>query len=415
MTEQMHTIVVGAGIAGICCALALREKGLAVTLVDRDPPATGTSTGNAGVISPWSNVPMCVPGVWRNLPKWLLYRDSPVTVRPGHLWRSLPWAWRFFAGATAAKATAISDGMAALNGPSIDIYRHYLRGTGHEDLIRPSIALQVYRDKSKATLDGFAGQLRARHGTPMEVIGAERLREIEPALSTEFQAAVVLKDQARTLLPGRLGAVLAEKFQAMGGVFHQATAHALTPIEGGGWRLTTDRGEMVADKMVLAAGAWSAGLLRPLGIDLPLETERGYHLTFKNPGVTLNNSVLETDAMFISSSMENGIRSAGTAELGGLDTPPNYHRAQILKGVTKRMIPDLNTDDVVEWMGNRPSLPDHLPCIDEMPGHPGLFGAFGHAHWGMSMSPNTGRIIADLVSGTQPNIDLSPYRADRFG
>ncbi len=407
-------MVVGAGIVGICCGLSLVEKGASVTMIDRERPGQGASFGNAGVISPWSNVPLCLPGVWKKVPKWLLVPNGPVSIPPSYLLTTLPWSLRFLRNTSIEKAIKISDAMAGLNAPSIDIYRKHLKGTGEEHLLRDSMYLHVFRNKAQASLDGAAGQLRARHDTPMGIIFDDQLRALEPALSPDYKAAILIKDQARAVLPGRLGAVLADKFQSMGGRLLQGAVHSLIPRDAATWRLETDLGELSADKLVLAAGAWSARLLEPLGVKLPLAAERGYHLTFKNPGVTLNNSVMETERMFVSSSMENGLRSAGTAEFADLDASPNYKRARSLKGLTKALIPDINTDDTEEWMGTRPSLPDNLPCIGEIDGLSGLLAAFGHSHWGMSMAPQTGRIIADLVTGAPPNIDLSPYRVDRF-
>ena len=413
MTAVEGTLVVGAGIVGICCALSLLEKGERVTLIDRDAPGQGASYGNAGVISPWSNVPQSLPGVWKSIPKWLLDPEGPVAIRPGYLLKALPWAIRFLRAGTPERIVAVSDAMAVLARPSVDLYRHHLNGTGHEGLVRDSWYLNVYRRSEDASLDGDDWRLRARQDTPVEVVSGERLREIEPALSSEFKAAIVIRDQARAIAPGRIGEVLAEKVRSMGGKVLRGRVHRLRP-EGEGWIADTDLGELTAPKVVLAAGAWSARLLAPLGISLPLEAERGYHLVFKNPGVALNNSVLDVERKFVTSSMEAGIRSAGTAEFAGLDAPPNYRRARIFKRLTKRMLPDLNTDDVEEWMGVRPSFPDSLPCIGELPGHPGLFAAFGHSHYGLMMAPATGRIVADLVTATPANVDLAPYRAERF-
>ena len=412
-TAVEGALVVGAGIVGICCALSLLEKGEQVTLIDRDAPGQGASYGNAGVISPWSNVPQSLPGVWKSIPKWLLDPEGPVAIRPGYLLKALPWAIRFLRAGTPEKIVAVSDAMATLARPSVDLYRHHLNGTGHEDLVRDSWYLNVYRRAEDASLNRADWRLRARQDTPVEVISGERLREIEPALSPEFKAAIVIRDQARAIAPGRIGEVLAEKVRSMGGKVLRGKVHRLRP-EGEGWIADTDLGELTAPKVVLAAGAWSARLLEPLGLSLPLEAERGYHLVFKNPGVALNNSVLDVERKFVTSSMESGIRSAGTAEFAGLDAPPNYRRARIFKGLTKRMLPDLNTDDVEEWMGVRPSFPDSLPCIGELPGLPGLFAAFGHSHYGLMMAPATGRIVADLVTATPGNVDLAPYRAERF-
>jgi len=413
------TIVIGAGIVGICCGLSLLEKGEAVTIIDRDAPGQGASYGNAGVISPWSNVPQSLPGVWKSIPKWLLDPEGPVAVRPGYLLKAMPWAIRFLRAGAPERITAISDAMSVLTRPSVDLYRHHLRGTGHEDLVKDSWYLHVYRRAEEASLGDAAGRLRERQDTPIEIISGQQLREIEPALSPEYEAAIVIRDQARAITPGRIGEVLTEKLRSMGGKVLRGTVHRLRPqgesrAGGESWVAETDLGELTAPRVVLAAGAWSARLLEPLGVRLPLEAERGYHLVFKNPGVALNNSVMEVEGKFVTSSMDTGIRSAGTAEFAGLDAPPDYRRARIFKRLTKRMLPDINTDEVEEWMGVRPSFPDSLPCIGEMPGLPGLFAAFGHSHYGLMMAPATGRVVADLVTTAPPNVDLAPYRADRF-
>ena len=407
-------VVVGAGIVGICCGLSLVEKGASVTMIDRERPAQGASSGNAGVVSPWSNVPQCLPGVWKKVPGWLLDPNGPISIPPRHLPSSLPWSLRFLRNTNLNRAIKTSDAMAVLTAPSIDLYRSYLRDTGQEHLLRDSMYLHVFRNKAEAKLDGVAWQLRARHGTPMEIVFDDELRAVEPALSPDYGAAILIKSQARVVLPGRLGAVLAEKFQSMGGRLLRGAVHRLIPPGASRWRLETDVGEVSANRVIVAAGAWSARLLAPLGVKLPLAAERGYHLTFRNPGVTLNHSIMESNRLFVCSSMENGVRSAGTSEFAHLDASPNYARARSLKALTKALIPDIDTNDTEEWMGTRPSLPDNLPCIGEVDGLSGLFAAFGHSHWGMSMAPQTGRIVADLVTGVPPNVDLAPYRVDRF-
>jgi D-amino-acid dehydrogenase len=154
--------------------------------------------------------------------------------------------------------------------------------------------------------------------------------------------------------------------------------------------------------------------LEPLGIKVPLEAERGYHLVFRDPGITINNSIMDTQGKFAASSMLAGVRCAGTTEFAGLDAPPDYRRAKMFKRLGRRLFPQLNVDDAEEWMGTRPSFPDSLPCIGEVPGRANLFSAFGHSHYGFGMAPNTGRIVAELVSGQQPNVDITPYRIDRF-
>ncbi len=413
--ESNSTVtIVGGGIVGICCALSLLEKGAGVRLIERDEPGQGTSLGNAGVISPWCCVPNSLPGVWLKAPRWLLDPEGPVTVRLNYLLQAMPWTLKFLAAGRGRRIPAIADAMDALNRPNVDLYRHHLAGTGHEDLLRDCHYIYAYRRKADADLGDLSWQLRRDHGAALEVVDGHQLREIEPDLSPDFQAAIIVKDQARALSPGRLGAVLADKLRHLGGEIVRASVERLAPREGGGWHLTSSAGPFESKYVVMAAGAWSARLLQPLGLDLPLEAERGYHMVFREPGVNLNHSIMAVDAMFVASSMEMGLRSAGTAEFAGLDAAPDYRRARIFKRLTKRLVPGLNTEDCEEWMGTRPSFPDSLPCLGQIPGQPGLLAAFGHAHCGLMMAPMTGRVIADLATGTPPNIDLAPYSAERF-
>lgn len=406
--------VVGAGIVGICSALSLQERGLAVTLIDPNPPAEAASYGNAGVISTWSCIPQSMPGIWKNVPKWLLDKEGPVALRWSYLPKFLPWMLQFFAAGRADRIDAISDAMLQLHRPTIDLYRHHLAGTGHEDLIRDSMYVFVYRDPAKADLNGIEWRMRRDRGVPIERIDAGALHEIEPDISPDYQAAILVKGQARAMDPGAIGKVLARKFEQGGGSILQARVHDLTPVGGDRVRIDTDQGPYEAEKVILAAGPWSARLLKSRKIKVPLESERGYHIIFNDPGAKLNNSIMVTDSKFVASSMNMGIRCAGTAEFAGLDYPPNYARAHVLAGPAKRLIPKLNTDVREVWMGQRPSFPDTLPAIGPIPGMPNVIAAFGHGHLGLTAAPMTGRIVAGLAVGETPNIDIAPYSIGRF-
>ncbi len=410
---ESPVVVVGAGIVGICSALSLRERGIDVVLVDRDRPAAGASHGNAGVVSPWTCVPQSMPGVLRELPRWLLDPEGPVSIRWRHAARFAPWAVRFLRAGAPARLPAIGDALNALNRSSVDLYRRHLAGTRGEGLLVDAWYLHVYRDAG-ASLAGLGWRMRAERGVPMEVLRDGALHEVEPALSRQYRSAVAIKDQARALDPGAIGETLFEKACAMGARFTRTEVRALNPAAGASWTVETDAGPIAAAKVVLAAGAWSARLLAPLGLAPPLEAERGYHLVLRDPGVSLNHSIMDTRNRFVASSMRAGVRCAGTAEFAGLDASPDYRRARVFSRLAKQLFPDLNTDAAEEWMGTRPSFPDSLPCIGEVPGHPGLVAAFGHSHYGFGMAPQTGVIVSELVSGGQPNVDLAPYRLDRF-
>ena len=406
--------IIGAGIVGICTAISLLEKGFDVLLIDRNEPAEGASHGNAGVVSPWTCVPQSMPGVWRSIPKWLFDPEGPIALKWSYLPKFIPWAIKFLEAGKEEGLPAIADAMQALNRPNVDLYRQLLEGTGSEHLIVESMYVHVSRNEDAVDLNSLAWKLREERGVPIEVVGPERLREVEPDLSPAYKTGVLMKGQARAIDPGGVGKALAEKAKRMGADFLKAGVHRIEQSPTGEWNIHTDTGERKAINLIIAAGAWSARLLEPLGYDLPLEAERGYHLIFQNPGITVNNSIMDADAKFVASSMAAGVRCAGTAEFSGLDALPDYRRAQVFVRLAKHLFPDINTKDTIEWMGSRPSFPDSLPCLGEIPSKKGLFCAFGHSHYGFGMAPNTGRVVASIVTGEPVNIDLTPYQISRF-
>ena len=410
-----EAIVVGAGIVGICAALALQDKQYKVSVIDRDNPAEGTSYGNAGVISPWSCVPQSMPGLWKQVPKWLLDPEGPLAVRWSYLPRLAPWLVKFFQSGAAHRLPAIADAMLAVNQPSVDLYRQLLAGSGEESLVRDCYYLHVSRRVDGADPRDLAWSLRRERGVPFEVLAPGEAQALEPALSPDIKSAIVIKQQGRTVNPGRLGKVLAARAEARGARFLRARVLRVLPDADGGYRVETDHGMHAARIVIIAAGAWSARLLSELGVRVPLEAERGYHLVFKNPGLSLSHSILDADHKFVASSMEMGVRSAGTAEFAGLDAAPNYRRARVFIGHTKALLPELNIDDREEWMGARPASPDSVPYIGPVPGYPGLYCGFGHGHLGLTGAPMTGRMLAALVAGEPLNVDMAPYRVDRFG
>ena len=406
-TEIADVTILGAGVIGVCTALTALENGLTVAVVDRQGPGQATSYGNAGVISPWSCVPQCTPGVWKNVPQWLIDPNGPVKFRWRNLGATIPWALRFFSNATPKNVERIADVMDALMRDNVQSYRRFLNGTGRDDLLAESWSITAYRGESKPSLDDWQWRLRRDRGAPIEIVDGGALREIEPALATDYTFAVLLKDQGRSTDPGAMCQTLAEKAARNGAVFLRDEIVTIDPIEGGGVSLRTKDGAIAVKKLVLAAGAWSASLLRPLGYRFPLIAERGYHLEFEDPGVELRHSIQDTDAKVYLSSMANGVRVAGTAEFANADTPPNYARAKALAHVAKRVAPGLKLSPAREWMGVRPSFPDNLPAIGPLARHPQIIAAFGHSHWGLGEAPATARLVADALCGRLQNAGVA--------
>ncbi len=411
---QDDVAVLGAGIVGICTALSLAERGVPVQVIDQGEPGQETSYGNAGVISPWSIIPQAQPGLWRRIPSMMRGPYRPLNVRLGVWPRMLPWGLAFLRRGTEASVRQAADAMEILCGPSIELYRRHLEGTGEDLLVRDSAYFHAFRDGHRATLDALDYRIRREKGAELELVDAEGLRRAEPALSRDFAGAVVIHGQARARAPGRLARVLAEKACALGARFETARVTALSRGAGARWTVHAEGRSFDAARIVVAMGAWSADLLRPLGIKLPLVAERGYHVEFPEPGVEINNSVMDTDAKIVASSMEGGARFAGQAEFGRLDDPPDPAIHARITRLARAMFPDLGGPVPRTWMGRRPSFPDSLPAIGAFEGHPGLHAVFGHSHWGLMMAPKSGEIVADLLTGRHTNTGLGAVDPNRF-
>ena len=399
---EKDVTILGAGVVGICTALSLAERGVAARLIDRGDPGQETSFGNAGVISPWSIIPQALPGTWKQMPHLLFGKYRPLAVRTTFWPRMARWGLAFLSNGTEARVQRAADAMEVLCGPSIDLYRRHLQGTGAEGLVRDSCYIHAFREGDKASLRSLDYRIRQEKGARLELVGVDELRRIEPALSHDFKAAVLIHDQARALSPGRIGAALADKARSLGVeiVKEQVTGLMRTDL---GWRISCNAGVYEASRVVIAMGAWSPEILRPLGINVPLVAERGYHLEFSAPGIEVNNSVMDTDAKIVASSME-----------GDVNDPPDPRKQPRMLAQAKAAFPDLATDRPSFWMGRRPTFPDSLPMIGEFDDQPGLFAGFGHSHWGLMMAPKTGELLADILSGRSNNIDCSAYSTGRF-
>jgi len=413
MQQSQQVAVLGGGIIGICCALNLRQRGFEVTLIDRDEPGQGASMGNAGVISPWSVTPQSMPGLWRKIPAWLLKSDGPVAVKARYLPRLLPWTLRFLRCGGESRVRQISGVMRQLNDDNVNRYKELLKDTQAESLIQDSYYVHAFRNAGDARLDSLDYQLRVQIGAELECLDTNGLRELEPGIAPEFSAAIVIKNQGRCLSPGLMSAALTDKFRQSGGEILGADIRGIER-SGDNWVVITSQGNHSFDTAIVTLGAWSNTLLRRIHQPAPLEAERGYHVEFDTTDTELNNSVMDMDLKLVASSMHSGLRIAGTAEFAGLDQPVNPRRLNGLIRAARRMLPGLSGLTPKTWMGHRPSSPDSLPYIGAVPGAQNLYAAFGHGHYGLMMAPRSGEIVADLVAGAQPDLDITPLRLDRF-
>jgi D-amino-acid dehydrogenase len=410
--------VIGAGMVGITAASFLQRDGHTVFVLDPGAPGEGTSFGNAGCLNGSSVVPMSMPGTIRNVPGWLLDPLGPLAIRWRYLPVVAPWLVRFIRAGAADRVKAQARALRALLAPSVETLLPLARSAGVADLIHRAGHLWVYRTEESYAKDQAAWRLRRDNGVVVTELDADQLRQTEPALSREFTRGVLVEENGHLGNPHRMVRGLAEELQRNGSEIHVARATGFA-LEGGRLKaIRSDRGEFACDAAVVAAGAWSKPLAAALGDRVPLETERGYHIMIRNPEVMPRLPVADADGKFVGTPMETGLRFAGTVELAGLEAPPDWRRARILLEQGRRLLPGLKAsyreEELSVWMGHRPSLPDSLPCLGPSARSPDVIYAFGHGHVGMAASPMTGKLVADLVAGRAPGIDIAPFRAARF-
>lgn len=414
MARGMRIAVIGAGIVGTSCAFFLQRDGHRVTLLDPREPGTGTSFGNAGVISQGSVAPVGTPGLMRKLPALLLDRTSPLSIRWAYLPRLLPWLLRFALACRPGRVEAAAAAIAALTERCDRAHDLVIQECGLGGLVRSGGWLHVAR--SKATLlDASATNRRFwdRFGRRYTLLDAAELHDLEPALAPDLVAGLLIDGNRYLSDPCAYVQGIARAFLERGGEYRQAAAEGFA-FEGE--RIVavgTTAGRLEVDGVVLAAGAFSKKLAALAGTRLPLDAERGYHVMLPHPPATLRRPVYSCEHGFVMAPMAGGIRITGGVELASPWAPPDYRRIRRLVPLAQRLLPGLSGEILSEWQGCRPTLPDSLPVIGRSPLTPNLWLAFGHQHIGLTLGPLTGRLIADLVAGRDPGFDLAPYRPDR--
>tara|TARA_R110002167_G_scaffold344363_1_gene553718 strand:- start:62962 stop:64203 length:1242 start_codon:yes stop_codon:yes gene_type:complete len=413
MNENPPSIVIGAGIVGLCTALYLQESGRAVTLLDRLPPGEGTSFGNAGIISTGSVHPEAMPGIWKDIPHMLLQRLAPISVRPAYMPRLLPWFIRFLASSSTRRADASSVAIHALASRALEYLQPLVDKAGAQDLLRQSGVIYVHETPAQFARAKLDCAYYERRGVDYELLDSAALAQQEPALRKGLAGGVLIRSAAHTLSPLALSQKLFALFIAQGGEFRQEEVTGFVS-EGGRVRAVRSATELPCREVFVTAGAYSGALSKQLGSAVPLDTERGYHLHCAAPGVTLVRPLLFGGRAFAATSMQDGLRLAGTVEFAGLKAPPSQRRAQVLGEQARDLFPGLNTEQGKPWMGYRPSMPDTVPVISASPHYANVYFGFGHGHLGLTQGAVTGALLALLADAKPLPLDLGPYRIDRF-
>lgn len=405
--------VVGAGVIGLSIALALQARGLSVIVLDREGPAAGASAGNAGAFAFTDILPLASPGILRKAPGWLMDPLGPLSIPPAYAFRIAPWMLRFWQACAPDRVAAATTAQTALMDLSKAELEPFLARTGTSGMLAKRGNLQVYESQEEfaASLPGW--DAREAHGIAFRHMTAEEMADLQPGLSPRFTHGTFTPEWYSISDPKLYTLKLAERFRAEGGQIERAEILALQPTDKAVVLQATDRTFQVR-QVVLAAGAFSHRIARSVGDRIPLETERGYNTTLPADAFDLRLQITFGGHGFVVTRLSTGIRVGGAVELGGLSLPPNFRRSEAMLRKAKEFLPALETSGGVQWMGFRPSLPDSLPAIGHSSASRRVIYAFGHGHLGLTQSPATARLVADMVTGAPPAIDLSPFSPQRF-
>jgi D-amino-acid dehydrogenase len=406
--------VIGAGIVGVSTAISLQREGHDVVLIDKAGPAEGTSYGNAGILASCAMVPVTGPGLIKKAPKMAFDPTQPLFVKWGYLPRMLPWLFKYLSNANAHDTKRIADAIAGVVAESLEDHLALAKGTGAERYIVPCDYLYAYNDRPHFESDSFAWDIRKSHGFQWDELENGALQNFDPAMSDVLGFGVKMGNHGRIIDPGAYVKALAAHVTAQGGKFIKAD---VSGFDKAGGRLTGVRagGEVIpCDTCVIATGVWSGPLMKTLGLNIPLESERGYHIELWDPSFMPKAPVMVASGKFVMTPMEGRLRLAGVVEFGGLKAAPSRAPFDLLLKNALAALPGLTWSRKEEWMGHRPAPVDSIPVIGEAPGLKGAFMGFGHHHIGLTAGPKTGRLLAQMISGKSPNQDVSVYSPSRY-
>lgn len=410
--------VVGAGVIGLSVAYHLAKVNVDVTIVDRDPEGDKASLGNAGGIAVTEVVPPGGPGIWWQLFGWIADPLGPLSVRPTHALKLIPWLVRFAASARTSEVERISTALAALNGRVYDDFVPMLEDIDFSGELYRHGALSLYETESGFQRDAQEWRLKRARGVVADNLTGDQARELEPALGPGVCRAVFTPQWSHISDPKRLLETLRGWLFAHGVPITAGEVCDLGSAAAGEPAMTLHlKGGrcLTARRIVVAAGAWSASLAAKLGDRVLLESERGYNTTLPEPGVEVRRELIFAERKFVATPLSCGLRIGGGAEFGGLNGASNLRRANALLTLAHRYLPNLRTEGATQWAGHRPATPDGLPVIGLSPREPRVVYAFGHGHLGLTQAATTGRLIRELILGERTRFDLSPYGIERFG
>ena len=411
---RADVIVLGAGIVGTSIALHLAKRRLAVALIDRAGVGEGTSYGNTGIIEGNTILPQAFPSNWATLLRIALKRAPEANYHLSFLPQVAPWLFAFRAASQPARLLETAQAMRPLFARAIAEHEVLVGEADAERYIRRNGWLKLYRSERSFAAQARELELAKNLGIANVPLDTEAARALEPSLAPVFRHAVHWAGAMSVSNPLALTRAYAARFAALGGITASGDARSLHRVHPH-WRVDTASGPIDGGDVVIALGPWAPDVLAPLDVKLPLAVKRGYHRHFRARGnAALARPVLDADNGYCLAPMEQGIRLTTGAEFAARDAAPTPVQFERLMPAARQLFALGEPTEAQTWLGARPCFPDSRPVIGRAPNQRGLWLAYGHAHWGLTLGPATGRLIAEMMTGASPFCDPKPYRAERF-
>ena len=413
MTKKLKVGIIGAGIQGVCNALFLQKKGFQVTLFDREEPGSeAASYGNAGHFSPYASVPVNRPDILADVPSMLLSSTGPLALKWNYVPKMIPWFLKFLKNCNKKNMMHTAKYMHQILDLALPAYDELFEEIDLSGLVENKGIMYIWNDQNLKSRE-LEINIRNEIGAEQQLLSKSEIHDLEPNIKNIYHAGVFYKKARHARNPGKIWLKLFENFVKKEGKFIKLNIQDLDFDENKPV-LRSETQRFIFDKLVISCGAFSKKLTDKLHENIPLDTERGYHIHFKGCDHLISRPVVFQNRGFGMTPMEQGLRVVGTVEFGGLDNPISKSRIKNLIDNAKYLLDGLPDHHEDEWLGFRPTLPDYLPVIGPSKNYKNVFYSFGHHHLGWTLGAISGKIISKMISDENTNLDLKPYSSLRF-
>ena len=413
MEKKIKIGIIGAGIQGVCTGLFLQKKGFSVTLFDReDPGSAAASYGNAGHFSPYASVPVNRPDILIDVPAMLLSSTGPLALRWNYVPKMIPWFLKFFKNCTKKNMMHTAKYMHQILDLALPAYDELFEDVDISDLVENKGIMYIWNDQNLKSRE-LEINIRNEIGAEQQLLNKHEIHDLEPNIKKIYHAGVFYKKARHAKNPGKIWVRLFENFIKNGGKFLRLDIKDLN-FDDSKPVIRSETQRFIFDKLVIACGAFSKKLTDKLHENIPLDTERGYHIHFKDCEHLISRPVVFQNRGFGMTPMEQGLRVVGTVEFGGLKNKLSKGRIKNLVNNAKFLLDGLPEHHEDEWLGFRPTLPDYLPVIGSSKNYDNVYYTFGHHHLGWTLGAISGKIISKMISEEKTNLNLQPYSSLRF-